>query len=179
MKRASAGLAVLAAVAAAVVIVDLPPRSAVAGEAARSAEPPAVPPDGTAVWAYLQSAHYSESWAVWPGTEAFYEGTEPHGALLTTYVNDIARRSIEAGDRTLAPGSMVVKENYTPERALAATTVMYKAPGFDPDHDDWFWAKYAPDGAVQAAGRVATCIGCHGRAAGNDYIRTDRLGPKP
>ena len=36
-------------------------------------------------------------------------------------------------------GAIIVKENYTPAGELAATTVMYKKSGYNPDHNDWFW----------------------------------------
>ncbi len=174
MTKSLGGLLVLTVVAG-LAGAGVASRAATAGDAA-SPMSPLPPPDGDAVWAYLQSAHYRDSWTRWPGTKAFYPGTEPHGALLTTYVNETARRSMEAGDAALAPGSIVVKENYTPERKLAATTVMFKSAGFDPEHHDWFWAKVAPDGSIQASGRVDSCIGCHGRAADNDYIRSEKLG---
>jgi hypothetical protein len=64
-----------------------------------------------------------------------------------------------------------------PAAYLAAITVMFKRPGFDPDNQDWFWARYAPDGSlamtdggVAVAGRVDGCIGCHSAAGGGDYI---------
>lgn len=59
-----------------------------------------------------------------------------------------------------------------PDSTLAATTVMLKAPGYDAEHADWFWAKYAPDGSVQASGRVETCAGCHAAAKSYDYLMT-------
>ncbi len=34
----------------------------------------------------------------------------------------------------------------------AAITVMYKAAGFNPEVGDWFWAKFTPDGKVEAKG---------------------------
>jgi LPXTG-motif cell wall-anchored protein len=38
---------------------------------------------------------------------------------------------------------------------------MYKVEGYNPEGGDWFWAKYQPDGSVDAAGKVASCAGCH------------------
>jgi hypothetical protein len=69
-------------------------------------------------------------------------------------------------------GGVIVKENYSGEEELKSVTVMHKQPGFDPDHRDWFWAKYAPDGTVQAAGQAAGCISCHSAVNSNDYIFT-------
>lgn len=47
----------------------------------------------------------------------------------------------------LLPGnSFIIKENYRPDKTLAAVTVMYRVKGYDADAGDWFWAKYAADG---------------------------------
>jgi hypothetical protein len=61
-----------------------------------------------------------------------------------------------------------------------SVTVMFeREEGYDPENDNWFWAKYGfagsldetPDGE-QMAGRVAGCIGCHQEAEGGDYLFT-------
>ncbi len=71
-----------------------------------------------------------------------------------------------------------------PAAYLAAITVMFKRPGFDPDNQDWFWARYAPDGSlamteggVAMVGRVDGCIGCHSAAGGGDYIYVNDWSP--
>jgi hypothetical protein len=73
---------------------------------------------------------------------------------------------------------IVVKENYMPDKKLAAITVMYKVAGYNPGVGDWFWAKYTPDGKVEAEGKSGMadmCIGCHGKAKGNDFLFTGDL----
>ncbi len=130
-------------------------------------------PDTTAaaVWSHLQEARYRDEWRLWPGKPALYEGTEPHGMLLTTYLNDVAHEALTGGTGPLPAGAIVVKENYMPDSTLAAVTVMYSAEGYDPEHNDYFWAKYTPDGGVDAAGRVESCQSCH--AVGErGYLRT-------
>ncbi|MCB1809044.1 MAG: hypothetical protein KDJ99_28985, partial [Candidatus Competibacteraceae bacterium] len=60
---------------------------------------------------------------------------------------------------------------------------MYQRPGYDPDNNDWFWARYLPDGSldknaegIALAGRVAKadppggCIACHTAAPGGDLV---------
>ena len=123
---------------------------------------------GDALHQYLMDEDYT-TWELWPGSKDFYEGTEPHGALLTTYVNGKALKAINDG-AALPDGSIVVKENYSPNKELAAVTVMYKRAGFDADNDDWFWLKYGPEGDVQAEGMVDGCINCHNDAEGEDYL---------
>ena len=60
--------------------------------------------------------------------------------------------------------------------------MLQREAGYDDDNDNWFWAKYAPDGSVMAnpkgmklAGRVAKgmpagCISCHLSAEDGDYL---------
>ena len=144
--------------------------------------PPAQPgqqmtmqPDTTAqaVWSFLQEADYRQSWDFWPDREPYYQGTEPHGALLNTYLNATASAALSEGAGPMPSGAMVVKQNHAPDSTLAATTVMYKFEGYAPDAGDWFWAKYGPEGAVQAAGHVDSCLQCHDEAAeGYDYLMT-------
>lgn len=133
---------------------------------------------GQAVLNFIQKAEYEKNWKMWPGKDKFYEGTEPHGALLTTYVNDIAYGAITGNKKTLPDKSMIIKENYKPNKEMAAITVMYKVKGYNPQAGDWFWAKYAPGGKIAASGKVQSCMGCHGSKKANDYIMTASLGKK-
>lgn len=133
-----------------------------------------------AVLAYLEAADFRSSWDLWPGKGEKYEGTEPHGALLTTYLNPAATRAAAEGAGQLPPGAIVVKDNFMPDGTLAASTVMYKIEGYNPQAGDWWWAKFMPDGTVDmdgmAQGRVEMCIGCHARGADNDYLLTGSIG---
>lgn len=130
---------------------------------------------GKGLWDHLTAAKYRESFALWPGKGKLYKGTEPHGALLTTYVNKAALDAVNGKKGTMPAGAIIVKENYMPDEKLAAITVMYKVAGFNPEANDWFWAKYTPDGKIEAEGKAAMCIGCHGKEKANDYIFTGRL----
>lgn len=175
---------ILIVLGALVAACQSPPEEAGA-PAEDTAAPPApatepAPPDttGPALWSFLQEERYRESWELWPGLDRLYPGTEPHGALLTTYVNPIAREALRRGDESMPPGAVIVKENYMPDSTLAGVTVMLLAPGYDPAHQDWFWAKYGSAGEVEAAGRVESCAGCHG--AEPDYLFSGELGaPAP
>lgn len=156
-----------------------PPAAAPAPAAATPAGPDTT---GEALWAHLQQAKYRENWSLWPGKPKYYKGQEPHGALLTTYVNSLAQDALTNGAAKMPNGAIVVKENYGPDRTLMATTVMEKVQGYDPQHHDWFWAKYAPDGTVQMAGRVDMCYACHQGAAQFDDLWTltkEKTGKSP
>jgi len=124
------------------------------------------------LWNWIQSAQY-KNWAPMPGqSDDAYPGESPHGEKLKLYVNRIA-----AGNPKQLPlGSLLIKENYGADgQTLMAVTVMYRSRGFDPEHGDWYWAKYEADGRVATmkgmpvAGRVGMCIECHTAAGGGDY----------
>jgi len=115
-------------------------------------------------------------WDLWPGAGEFYESSGAHGELLTTYVTEDAKIAIENREGVLPEGSIVVKEGYTSDRQLSNIVVMYKVEGYDPEHNDWFWASYSPEGEVLAEGQVDGCINCHNSAKDNDYLFTSDIG---
>ncbi|PLX86781.1 MAG: hypothetical protein C0618_08565 [Desulfuromonas sp.] len=125
--------------------------------------------NGKAVIEYLNKTDY-QGWQLWPGKTKLYKGTHPHGALLTTYVSSGAYKAIEGKAGGIPNGEFIVKENYTPEKKLAAVTVMYKQQGYSPDGGDWYWLKYAPDGTIDKEGKVDGCIGCHRAVKNNDWL---------
>lgn len=124
---------------------------------------------GEALWAYV-TAHDFRHWQLWPGKKPFFKGEQPHGALLTVYVDSLAYDALTRRAGRMPPRTIIVKENYGPDRQLKAHTIMYKVPGYSPEHHDWFWGQYAPDGTVLAAGRVGLCYQCHDAAANYDDL---------
>lgn len=115
------------------------------------------------------------------------EGLPPHGTWL-----EVFQETAEIAGET---GALIVKRDYGPEdpglagltadrgRYLDRIAVMFRrAPGWDPEIADWFWAEYTPDGTLTRtprgtanAGAVGKnlndgCIACHIAAAGNDYV---------
>lgn len=138
----------------------------------KSDQPKWPKPEAASVWSYIESHDYRENWGYWPGKGALYKGQEPHGALLTTYVNDLAKDALTNKADKMPHGSVIVKENYGPDKKLAAITVMYKAEdGYNPEHNDWFFMKRLADGTVEASGRVDSCQSCH-RSSKRDYLMT-------
>ena len=126
-------------------------------------------PSGAEVITYLNQMDYQNR-QLWPGKTKLYKGTHPHGFFLTTYVSKGAYQAIEGKAGAIPDGEFVVKENYTPEKKLAAITVMYKQAGYDAAGGDWFWLKYAPDGTIQKEGKVGGCINCHTAVKANDWL---------
>lgn len=135
------------------------------------------------LWQKIQNDKYTENYKFWPGKDKMYEGTHPHGAFLNTYLNDTAYKGLKSGEKTLPYGSIVIKENYMPDKKLAAVTVMKRVKDFNPEAGDWYWVKYKPNGEphtmemngkeMPIAGKAPGCIGCHSASvAGIDYIMT-------
>ncbi|WP_167512442.1 cytochrome P460 family protein [Oceanidesulfovibrio marinus] len=128
------------------------------------------PADGPALYNYLTKQDPYEQWELWPGTHAMQEGSRAHGEFVNIYVNKLALESIQAGQMPVQEGSIVLKENFDPSKTLTAVTLMYKKAGFDPDNGDWFYLSYAPDGTIQAEGKVGDCMDCHARVANKDWL---------
>ena len=127
------------------------------------------------LWGYLVRAKY-RNWAPVPGkSDGMYDGQSPHGAFLKMYLN----RKAAGSPSTLPNGSIIIKENFSPTKSLAAITVMYRTKGYNPEAGDWYWVKYNPDGTVankttekgvmRLGGRVGGCTDCHGGADGDDF----------
>lgn len=179
--RAMIGVLTATAVAVGVVLLTVGGGSAEAGE---GGIPLVAGPDttGAAVWAYLHENDY-EQWATWPEMGEMYQGQAPHGAQLTTYLNEIAADALGGGAEEFPEGSIIVKQNYTPGGDLAAVTTMYKVSGYNPDAADWFFTKHLASGdldtmpnGMEMEGRVPGCIGCHQAKADNDFVYTGELG---
>ncbi len=150
-----------------------PPASAVA----------AADTTGAAIWAHLQQSNYQGNWTLWPGKGELYTGAEPHGMLLTTYLNDTALQALSSGASVMPPGAIIVKENYMPDRTLAAITTMFKVRGYNPDVNDWFFTKHLPSGELDRApngmaleGRLPGCTNGHRAMQTNDWVFTGQLG---
>jgi len=125
------------------------------------------------LWQQIQGDKYQDNWSLFPGKGKLYKGTEPHGMLLTTYVNKTAEQVLTSGAKELPKGSILIKENYMPDKTLAAVTVMEKTGD---GKDEWFWVKYNPDGTIAtmemerdgmkmnmpvAGGKETMCAMCH------------------
>ena len=81
-------------------------------------------------------------------------------------------KAVNSNASAMPNGAIIVKENFTPEGVLAATTVMYKQSGYNPEHNDWFWLKVLADGTIERQGKVEGCQNCHGDVKDNDYVWT-------
>lgn len=126
---------------------------------------------GTLIGFITESQDYRQ-WPLFPGKEPLYQGQHPHGAYLTTYVSPAVLAALQSKSGKLPDGAVIVKENYSPQKELAAVTVMYRSSGYNPEAGDWFWLKYAPDKTILAEGKVDGCIQCHRAVQNNDWVFT-------
>ena len=128
--------------------------------------------DGRTLVEFITATQDYQKWPMFPGKEALYKGQHPHGAYLTTYVSPDVLAALQSKSGNLPDGAILVKENYSPEKTLAAVTVMYRRTGYNPEGGDWFWLKYAPDKTILAEGKVDGCINCHRAVQNNEWIFT-------
>lgn len=128
--------------------------------------------DGRTLIELITTTQDYRQWPMFPGKEALYRGKHPHGAYLTTYVNPAAMAALENKKGQFPDGSIIVKENYSPEKELAAITLMYRRTGYNPEGGDWYWLKYAPDKTILAEGKIDGCINCHRAVQNNEWMFT-------
>jgi len=158
------------------------------------------------LWNYLLSNNYKH-WSPAPGKTANHFASQatgsmgsasPHGESAKIYVNRIA-----AGNPDDLPiGSILILENYRPDKSLETISVMYRTPGFNPSANDWYWVNYNADGSITSEknrgsgpfggngirqanatapikkmmGRSLGCIECHKSGGGVDLaFFNDRL----
>ncbi len=166
-------VAVVPATAAAVAAVAAVAVALLSVASCRSVALPAA--TGVDLYAHITDEDDYRQWRLWPEKGELYPAEEPHGAFLTTYVNDRAHSAITGRKGAIPARSIIVKENYDADKNLVALTVMYKVAGYNPEEGDWFWAKYLADGTIDLEGKVPGCIECHGLVRANDFIYTSDL----
>ena len=84
--------------------------------------------------------------------DAHVSGPEPHGAFLTTYVNDAALKSIGAKKGKFLDGAIIAQDNFSKDKKLKFISVMYKVKGYNAKDGDWFWAQYKPNDYLTIVG---------------------------
>tara|TARA_X000001036_G_scaffold262244_1_gene243744 strand:+ start:1771 stop:2247 length:477 start_codon:yes stop_codon:yes gene_type:complete len=122
------------------------------------------------IWEEIQGY---KTWDQNPEFLGIQSGDSPHGEYVQIWINDIVKEffNVEIPDSLLPNGSIIVKEGYSDEGGanMNKITVMKKINGFDPDHNNWFWANYNENGSLGGKnGKVSSCYSCH--ASGKDYI---------
>ena len=112
-----------------------------------------------------------------------YVGGPPHGQVREVIEGMIDGKRVIVKRNYYGKGITVNSVAKDRAKYLKSITIMAKREkGYDADNNDWFWAKYAPDGTIMKnpkgmalAGRVAKgkpvgCIACHASASGGDLV---------
>jgi hypothetical protein len=147
-------------------------------QGAKSPPPPPLTKErvsGESLWKRFTKEDPYGKYRWWPGHEGTQPGQSPHGEFHRIYVHPVLADSLPVGGGAAPNGSIVVKCNLDADDEVKNFTVMAKVPGYDPAHNDWFWAMYDPEGAVLAQGRVQGCIDCHDILRSNDFLIVHRL----
>ncbi len=129
---------------------------------------------GAKLWERITKEDNYKKYPQWPTHEGKQPGKSPHGRYHKIFINPKLRNALPIKDKITPIGTIVVKENYTPDNELDAFTVMAKVEGYDPENNDWFWAKYDKDGNVAVEGKFPMCISCH-IGSNNDYLIVHKL----
>jgi len=148
--------------------------SVLAQSSSRGTPPAAKAPFHQRLWKYLETVCYDQ-WSPAGDNGGFQESEAPHGALVKTYMN----RTAAGSPKKLPVGSMIIKENYSPDEKLMAITLMYRLKDYNPEAGNWYWVKYdakgkvaemeTPKGKMAIAGKAMGCIECHSGADGDDF----------
>ena len=107
-------------------------------------------------------------------SQNLYVGGPPHGPVRAVVEGNINNQRTIVKFNYGGPGISPEKVAKDPKKWLKALTVMQKRPGYNPEHRDWFWAKYKPNGELFVknsqirVGKDKGCIACHQSASGNN-----------
>ena len=125
---------------------------------------------GRAVAEFITKTSPYEKWSLVPGTTRFRDGKSPHGTFQNVYANDIAMKAFAEGTLPMPDGSIIVKDNFNADKQRVGLTIMYKKAGFNPAGNDYFWLRLDAEKKPAQEGKLASCAGCHARAAATDLI---------
>ncbi len=122
------------------------------------------------VWKRISKEAPFHKYSFWPGYEGMQEGSVPHGPFHKLYINSILKKALPVSNSIAPLGTIIVKENFDRDQEPMGIYIMAKVQGFDPAHNDWYWARYNPDGTEATGGKLDSCITCHLGASDNDYL---------
>ena len=125
---------------------------------------------GERLWNRITVETDYKTYRHWPGHEGVQPGQSPHGIFHRVFANSMLVDSLPIQDRKAPYGTIIVKENLTIDKELDKFTAMAKVEGYDPEHNDWFYAAFDKEGKVLAEGAPTGCVSCHAGMMDNDYI---------
>jgi cytochrome c553 len=128
-------------------------------------------------WRFIvkKDAAYN-TWQVLKRENAEDSIDNPHGEFTKTYANKVA-----ADNPTGLPdGSILVREDYDTDQKRVSISVMYRVKDYYKEHGNWYWMKFLENGTAArtskedgnklVAGKVTSCVACHAKATGKDFV---------
>lgn len=127
--------------------------------------PPARPLDGVpatdeAIFAWLTSERYRETWELLPGKAPMHVGTEGHGVLLTAYADPVAMAAIERASLSLPSGAAIAVEDFLADSSLSTISVMVRVLDSAGESGEWRFTRFGSAGEVDT-GPMDECRSCH------------------
>lgn len=122
-----------------------------------------------------------EDWRSWNRVNPTVLLSKGHADVyVDIYVDDLAKDTYLAASSPYPECSRIVKAQYTDETAteVEELTIMVKMPeGYDPEHNDWWYARYDPTGteAISSGKMVTDCRTCHEQASETDYLFSEKV----
>ena len=117
-----------------------------------------------------------KDWSQFPGAPAGLIMSRTHnGDYVRSYMNDIAVAALPGFTGEFPEGTIFVKEQYADAegKVLNGHTLMWKRPGFDAEHGDWYWVAFNGKGETTTHdGMAPYCYNCHVAAKANDWTYT-------
>lgn len=132
-------------------------------------------------WRYLvtKDAAYN-TWKVLEHDPPKEEVENPHSTVSRTYANEVAAKD----PVNLPSGSILVREDYDDKRKRQSVSVLYRVKDYDKEHSNWYYLRFTETGSVvkgkdnkALAGKVTSCIDCHAKAGGKDYVFSNDVSP--
>jgi hypothetical protein len=121
--------------------------------------------------------------AGWEGIVPSSDGT--HGPYVQIWIDDLTLNALDSGSE-IPDGAKLVKCGYSDAEGNPVSdslghslTAMWKIDGYDPDHGDWFWARFdGTTGEVATfAGQESACYSCHSADPDSDWVWYDDVEP--
>lgn len=126
------------------------------------------PDQAAALLASIQAEDYRETWERAPGYETRQPSATAHSDAVDIFVNDVMAQALSTKGLTEWPvGSIVAKDGYDSDGALALTAIMEKR------ESGWFWAELNDEGEPTFSGEPDICVDCHD--SGSDFVRAFSL----
>lgn len=117
-----------------------------------------------------------KGWSQFPGAPSGLIMSRTHnGDYVRSYMNDVAVAAIADFSGEFPAGTVLVKEQYADAegKVLNGHTLMWKRPGYDAEHGDWYWIAFNGEGETTVHNGMAPyCFNCHASAAADDWVYT-------